>query len=241
MKERLSKYLSRCGVASRRKAEAIIRGGRVSVNNSIVLEPYSEIDPRSDVVTVDSLFISDQQPTVYVALHKPRRFISDLSDPRGRLLARDLIDISARIYPVGRLDYDSEGLIIFTNDGEFAQKVLHPRNGIEKEYLVKLQGQIGPKEIGGLTGGRSIEGVNYKLESVKLVRSTAKNAWYRMIAKEGRNRMVRKLASSVGHDVLRLKRVRIGPIALGTLKSGKYRFLTSDEIQRILNSGKGSG
>lgn len=142
------------------------------------------------------------------------------------------------MYPVGRLDYDSEGLIIFTNDGDFAQKVLHPKNGIEREYLVKLRRPLGPDELKAITGGRYFEGVLYKLESVRLATITEKNAWYRVIAKEGRNRLIRKLADSVGHQVLRLRRVRVGPVSLGNLKPGQYRFLTAFEVRSILGTGK---
>jgi 23S rRNA pseudouridine2605 synthase len=236
LKERLSKYVARCGVASRRKAESIIRDGRVAVNNAIVLEPFSQIDSHRDNVTLDGNYIFELSDHVYIALHKPRSFISDLADPRGRSLARDLIDISGRIYPVGRLDYESEGLIIFTNDGDFAQRTLHPRNGVEKEYLIKLRGTLSASEMAAFTEGRALEGVTYRVSSVALVSASSSHAWYRVIAKEGKNRMIRKLAMSVGHQVLRLRRVRIGPVLLGSLKEGQYRLLTSSEVRMIMGN-----
>jgi 23S rRNA pseudouridine2605 synthase len=237
LRERLSKYISRNGVASRRKAEAIIKDGRVKVNNQEVLEPYLDIDPQKDHVTVDNISVSRTAPKkVYVALHKPRGYISDLADPKGRPIARDLITVKLRLYPVGRLDFASEGLIIFTNDGDFTEKVLHPRNQIDREYLVKLQKPLNPPEMRDLTVGRHFQGILYRLRSVKLAKLTEKNAWYNMIATEGRNRMIRKLANSLGHEVLRLRRVRIGPVVLGSLKPGQYRHLSATEVYVILGS-----
>jgi 23S rRNA pseudouridine2605 synthase len=237
LRERLSKYISRNGVASRRKAEAIIKAGRVKVNNQEVVEPYLDIDPQKDHVTVDNISISKAAPKkLYIALYKPRGYISDLADPRGRPIARDLIAVSLRLYPVGRLDFASEGLMVFTNDGDFADKVLHPRNHIDKEYQVKLQKPLSEAEIHKLTIGRRFQGILYRLRSVKMEKLTEKNAWYNMIATEGRNRMIRKLANSLGHEVLKLRRVRIGPIALGSLKPGQYRHLSTTEIAGILGS-----
>lgn len=238
MIERLSKFIARSGVASRRKAEAIIANGRVKVNNETVLEPFHDIDPDKDHVIVDDVIISADraQKKFYVALHKPRGYLSDLADAKGRPLARDLITIPGRLYPVGRLDFASEGLIIFTNDGDFAQKVLHPRNQIEKEYLVKMQRPLHPREIELLTTGRRIEGMMYRLCSVRLASLTEKNGWYIITATEGRNRLIRRLAESVGHYVLRLRRVRIGPVMLGSLRPGMYRHLTRVEVEQILQS-----
>lgn len=222
-------------MASRRKAEAIILSARVKVNNETVLEAFREIDPDRDHITVDNISISNKPPKhLYIVLHKPAGYISDLKDPKGRSLARDLIPISTRLYPVGRLDYTSEGLIIYTNDGEFAQKVLHPRYQLEKEYLVKIQRPLNTVELERLTTGRHIEGVLYRLRTVKVASITQKNAWYVMIATEGRNRMIRKLAESIGHRVLRLRRVRIGSVMLGSLRPGMWRHLRPIEVEQIL-------
>ena len=242
LKERLSRYIARSGVASRRKAEAIIRAGRVSVNDIKTLDPFLHIDPELDRVTVDSVAISHRQNRLtYVALHKPRGYISDLADPRGRPLARDLIKVPGRLYPVGRLDYHSEGLMVFTNDGDFAHMLLHPRHGVEREYLVKVQRPLEGPEVDLLLGGLRIEGILFRLDRLKLIKMTEKNAWYRVVATEGRNRMIRRLAEALGHQVLRLRRVRIGPISLGTLRPGQYRFLTLSEIREVLEGAPMQG
>lgn len=238
--ERLSRFLSRKGIASRRKAETIVRDGLVKVNRRTVLDPFYEIDPEKDVVTVSGHTVAAVPLTkLYIALNKPPGYISDLADPKGRPLARALIPVETRLYPVGRLDYASEGLIIFTNDGDFANTVLHPRYQIIREYEVKLQRPLAPQEIQALTTGRRFEGVLYRLRSAKLRGLTQKNAWYVMTATEGRNRLIRKLAESLGHRVLRLRRVSIGPIRLGNLKPGQYRYLTSHEVKRLLDRKDG--
>lgn len=222
-------------MASRRKAEAIIAGGRVKVNNETVLEVFREIASDKDHVTIDNISVSNKPAKqLYIALYKPPGYMSDLKDPEGRSLARDLIPITGRLYPVGRLDYSSEGLIIYTNDGNFAQRTLHPRYQLEKEYLVKVQRPLTAAELERLTTGRRIEGVVYRLRSVKLATITPRNAWYVMTATEGRNRMIRKLAESIGHRVLRLRRIRIGPVVLGGLRPGMWRHLRPKEIEQIL-------
>jgi 23S rRNA pseudouridine2605 synthase len=234
--ERLSKFLSQSGVASRRKAEAIVKDGLVKVNDRKVLDPFYRIDPHKDRVTVDNCTVSvTASKRVYVALHKPSGYISDLADPKGRPLARSLIPIGGRLYPVGRLDFASEGLIIFTNDGEFANRILHPRYEVIREYHVKVQKVLAPSEMGVLTAGRKFDGVLYRISSVKLMKLTDKNAWYIMRAAEGRNRLIRKLVESMGHTVLRLRRVRMGPVLLGDLKPGRFRHLSLDEIGGFLN------
>jgi 23S rRNA pseudouridine2605 synthase len=234
----LSKFLARNGVASRRKAEAMVKSGLVKVNNHEVLDSYYQVDVEHDRVSINNVPISRVPPVkIYIALNKPSGYISDLADPKGRLLARDLIPIEGRLYPVGRLDFASEGLILFTNDGDFANKVLHPRNEVEREYHVKLQRPLNPSEVEKLTAGRRIDGVFYRVRSVALLSLTRKNAWYTVKATEGKNRMIRRLADSLGHGVLRLRRVRIGPVRLGMLKAGQYRHLTPLEVQRLLDEG----
>ncbi|HAR96534.1 MAG TPA: pseudouridine synthase [Deltaproteobacteria bacterium] len=236
--ERLSKFLAVNGVASRRKAEAMIKHGLVNVNNHKIVDPYYQVDSEHDRVTVDGMPISRVPPEkVYIALNKPPGYISDLADPKGRPLARDLVPIDGRIYPVGRLDFASEGLILFTNDGSFADRVLHPRNEIEREYHVKLQRSLSPQEAEKFTIGRRIDGILYRVRSVQLLALTRKNAWYAIKATEGRNRMIRRIAESLGHAVLRLRRIRIGSVLLGKLRPGQYRHLTPREVQRLLGEG----
>lgn len=216
----------------------MVKSGLVKINNHQVLDPYYQVDSEHDRVSINNVPISRVPPAkIYIALNKPSGYISDLADPKGRLLARDLIPIEGRLYPVGRLDFASEGLILFTNDGDFANKVLHPRNEVEKEYQVKLQRPLNPSEVEKLTAGRRIDGVFYRVRSVALLSLTRKNAWYTVKATEGKNRMIRRLADSLGHGVLRLRRVRIGPVRLGMLKVGQYRHLTPLEVQRLLDEG----
>ena len=223
--ERLSKFLARSGVASRRKAEEIIKSGRVRVNGIAALDPYHRVNPAEDEVSLDGRRVSEASRPYYVALYKPVGYLSDLSDPKGRPLARQLIDIEASLFPVGRLDYNSEGLMIFTNDGEFANILMHPRYGVEKEYLVKLSGKLTKEEQKRMVTGVRVEGHLLRLKSITPIQETLKNTWYRVTLVEGRNRMIRRMAEAISHQVLKLKRVRINGITLGSLRPGEYRIL----------------
>jgi len=223
--ERLSKFLAHSGVASRRKADVIIQSGRVKVNGSVVLDPYHRVTPGVDMITLDGERLSEVTKQYYIALYKPVGYLSDLSDPRGRPLARDLINIAASLFPVGRLDYNSEGLMIFTNDGEFANGLMHPRYGVEKEYMVKLSGKLITEEQDRLVSGIRVEGQMLKIKSIKTVEETPHNAWYSVVLIEGRNRMIRRMAEAISHPVLKLKRIRIDGISLGRLKPGEYRLI----------------
>jgi 23S rRNA pseudouridine2605 synthase len=234
--ERLSKFLARSGVASRRKAEHIIRSGKVSVNGTIVIDPYYEVSSPSDRVIVDGKILTPVTRFYYIALYKPVGYLSDLADPRSRRLARSLIPLEDTLFPVGRLDYNSEGLMIFTNDGAFANRIMHPRYETEKEYLVKVSGKLDRNDIRRMTQGLRFQGQTYKAKSITTVRETTQNAWYTFIVTEGRNRMIRKLAEAVGHPVLKLKRVRIGDIRLGHLKPGEYRFIDKRLLKAHLPS-----
>jgi 23S rRNA pseudouridine2605 synthase len=227
--ERLSKFIARKGLASRRKAEQIVRSGRVAVNGVIVKDPHQRIFPGSDAISLDNERIGAggaPKKRYYVALYKPTGYLSDLADPRGRRLARQLIDLEAHLFPVGRLDYNSEGLMLFTNDGEFANSIMHPRYEVEKEYLVKLSGSLTKEELLRMTTGIPVEGQVYHVRSIVPFRHTPKNAWYRVTVVEGRNRMIRKMADAVHHPVLKLKRVRIDGITLGDMRPGEYRLIT---------------
>jgi len=223
--ERLSKFLAHCGVASRRKADVIIQLGRVKVNGSVVLDPFHRVSPGVDTITLDGERLSEVRKQHYIALYKPVGYLSDLSDPRGRPLARELINIDASLFPVGRLDYNSEGLMIFTNDGEFANGLMHPRYGVEKEYLVKLSGRLTTEEQVRLVSGIRVEGHILRLKSIRTIEETPHNAWYSVILIEGRNRMIRRMAEAISHPVLKLKRIRIDGITLGRLKPGEYRLI----------------
>jgi 23S rRNA pseudouridine2605 synthase len=232
---RLSKFLAQAGVSSRRKADDIVKAGRVTVNNTKVLEPFALIQPHKDVVSIDNKVIKHHVTRKYIALYKPAGYLSDLKDKANRNLARTLLDDKERLYPVGRLDYQSEGLMLFTNDGGFAHRVMHPRYEVEKEYLVKLKGTLDPQELQKLVDGVMVQGERYAFDFIKLIHPEKENAWYRVIIHEGKNRLIRKAADALSHPVLKLRRVRIGPVLLGTMRPGEHRHLTPREIAFFLS------
>ena len=174
--EKLVKYVARVSVFSRRKSETLIKAGKVKINNVIVQDLSASIN-SGDSVTIDNEIIKSEPVKLYIALNKPDGYISDLQDPHKRKLARDLIKINGRIFPVGRLDYHSDGLMIFTNDGDFANEIMHPKYGIEKEYLVKVKGSFSKEEIQKMKKGVIINGENYKIEGIQFVRTAVKNAF----------------------------------------------------------------
>lgn len=233
--ERLSKYLARSGIASRRKSDEIIRSGKISVNGETVTDPFFQVEPEKDRVTFEGKRLHDAPTRRYIALYKPAGYMSDLKDPKERRLARELISVDTALFPVGRLDYNSEGLMIFTNDGDFANRLMHPRFEVEKEYHVKLSGRLTPWELERMVSGMRIEGQVYRVKSVQCLRETAKNAWYRIVVTEGKNRMIRKMADAISHPVLKLKRTRIDHITLGDMKPGEFRRIDSRQIDAILN------
>jgi 23S rRNA pseudouridine2605 synthase len=223
MSERLSKFLARAGVSSRRKSTAIISSGRVRVNGTVIDSPSHLVNPGSDVVSLDGADVKLPSRYTYVALYKPVGYLSDLSDPLGRKVARSLIALKIPLFPVGRLDYNSEGLMLFTNDGEFANLIMHPRYETEKEYIVKLSGKLTMEDRKHMLTGLHIDGDLYKVLSVTTFKEMSTNAWYRIILTEGKNRMIRKLAEALEHPVLRLKRIRIDGITVTGLQPGQYR------------------
>lgn len=231
---RLSKFLANAGVASRRESDEIIKSGRVAVNSTVVIDPFYRVAPGKDIVTVDNLKIELRMRPRYLALYKPVGYLSDLKDVRNRRLARALLDAKERLFPVGRLDYQSEGLMLFTNDGGFAQRVMHPRYVVEKEYLVKLKGKLDQAELRKVTQGLLIDGDRYAFDRITLACVEGPNAWYRITVHEGKNHMIRKVAEAICHPVSRLRRIRIGPIELGSLRPGESRRLTSREIAFFL-------
>jgi 23S rRNA pseudouridine2605 synthase len=230
---RLTRFLSLHGAASRRKSEELVRSGRVKVNNSIVTDLFAQIISPDDVITVDDHIVNRRSSTLYIALYKPRGFLSDLAYEDGRPLARSLIPVEERIYPVGRLDYDSQGLLLFTNDGQFANRIMHPRYDTEREYHVKLGRQLTSEETQRLKEGVQLDDGPARAWSVDLLRLTNRHAWYSLVLKEGRNRIVRRMAESLGLTVLNLKRTRIGAVHLGDLRPGAHRPLTKDEVRSL--------
>ncbi|MGL4731582.1 MAG: pseudouridine synthase [Clostridium sp.] len=238
MEERLQKYMASCGVASRRKCEEIILDGRVRVNDNIINELGFKVDKNKDIVKVDGKKIQPEERKVYIALNKPTGYVSTVSDERGRKTIIDLVDIEERIYPIGRLDYDTSGLILLTNDGEIYNKVIHPRVEKNKVYIATVKGVVTIKDIEKLCNGVDIGGyvtAPAKCRILKVNTKDIKNplSEIELIIHEGKNRQVRKMCDSVNHKVIRLKRLSVGNIKLGNLKEGQYRHLTESEIKYL--------
>ncbi len=233
MMKRLQKILSDFGIASRRKAEELIKEGRVTVNGEIA-HLGQKADPEKDYIKVDGKLLIKPEPKAYYAFYKPRKVITSLIDPQGRPTIKNFLKgIKFRVYPVGRLDYDSEGLLILTNDGELAYRIMHPSSKIEKTYLVKVDGIIEPETIEKLRKGIKIEGKLAVPVSVNFLRKLKANSWIKITLHEGRKRQIRKMLERVGHPVIRLIRISIDGVKLGELKPGQYRALTKKEVEEL--------
>ncbi len=242
MEERLQKILARSGVASRRKAEEMIREGRVSVNSEIVRELGSKADIERDEIRVDGKLICAEETKVYVMLNKPRGYVTALSDPQKRPLVIHLLpEMGVRLFPVGRLDYDSEGLLLLTNDGSFAQRVQHPRYRISKTYRVKISGRLNAAEFNRLQKGLELEDGKFAPDEVALEEINPKSSWLTMKISEGRNRVIRRAFEQLGHEVLRLIRTAVADLQLRNLREGDYRLLKGWEVQQLLAPRKRSG
>ena len=239
-KERLQKVLAHAGVASRRASEELIRQGRVSVNGKIVTELGTKVDPQRDLITVDGHPLPQPvEKLVYILLNKPPGVLSAASDDRGRQTVLDLVDIPERVYPVGRLDQYSEGLILLTNDGNLTERLTHPRYEVEKEYHVLVTGNpTTPTLIRWRQGEIEVEGKPVAKAMVEKLKNEGDNTWLRIILTEGRKREIREVARVLGHPVRKLSRVRLGPIKLGQLKPGKWRHLSATEVQRLKSAVK---
>lgn len=231
--ERLQKYLSRCGVASRRHAEQMILGGRVCVNGRIIHEMGVQVDEARDSVTVDGKPVLPSPDKVYYMLNKPQAVVTTCGDPQGRKTVLDLLPKELRIYPVGRLDYMTEGLLLLTNDGELANRMAHPKYKISKRYLVFVRGFLTDKMIQTLQRGIALEdGLTMPAKLELLERDASQSTFYLTIF-EGRNRQVRRMCEAIGLPVLRLRRVQVGFLQLGDLPAGKYRPLTVKEVKQL--------
>ncbi len=236
MEERLQKLISQAGVASRRAAEELIKAGEVSVNGEVVTELGTKADPEKDHIKVRGKLINASLQTrekVYVLLYKPRGFLSSAADPEGRRLVTDLVPGSlGRLYPVGRLDYMTEGLIILTNDGDLTYFITQSKNKVPKVYEVKVKGIPSEKQIESLRRGVRLED-GYRTAPAEIVQrgETENNAWYEVTLREGHIQQIRKLFVSIGLSVTKLKRVAIGHIRDSRLKSGQFRFLTEQEVK----------
>jgi 23S rRNA pseudouridine2605 synthase len=233
--ERLQRVLSAAGVASRRKAEELIRAGRVSVDGKVVTELGTRVDPRRAAIRVDGRLIRPE-PLRYVVLNKPSGFITTTSDERGRYTVMDLLPPGLRVYPVGRLDRDTEGLLLLTNDGDLANRVMHPRYELTKEYLVLTPAKPPPAVMNRIAAGVMVEGKRVVPHEFRVVRETAEGILLSVVLHEGMNRVVRKLMESGGIPITELRRVRIGPLSVAGIPRGGFRDLTPGELTSLLQA-----
>ena len=233
MRQRLQKLLSAAGVCSRRAAEEYIASGRVMVNG-VVARIGDSADPEADTITVDGNALPRRDRTVWLMLHKPRGYVTTLSDEKGRKTAAQLVeDCGVRVWPVGRLDLNSEGLLLFTNDGAGTDRLLHPSHEVEKEYEVSVTGDL-DRALPILTGPLELDGRPLAPAQVRILRRDARGGGLSVTIHEGRNRQVRRMCALAGLEVKALKRVREGPLTLGTLPVGKWRMLTEEEVTALL-------
>ncbi|MGH7295776.1 MAG: pseudouridine synthase, partial [Polyangiaceae bacterium] len=231
--ERLQKVLARAGVASRRAAEALIAAGRVRVDGRIVTELGTKVDPRATKVEVDGKLVLAES-LVYVALHKPRVVVSTMSDPEGRPCVKALLQgVAGRAYPVGRLDFATSGVLLATNDGDFAEALMHPRKKVPKTYVVKVQGQMKPEDLDRWRRGVELEDGKTLPAKAKLLRYEGDKTWFELTITEGRNQQVRRMGDATGFRVMRLARVEFAGVTSEGLRPGDWRYLTSDELATL--------
>ena len=232
--ERLQKYLARCGVASRRKAEELISEGRVTVDGQVVTTPGIKVDGTEVEVKVDGKTVKEQEEFIYILLNKPKGYITSLSDPQGRPVVTSLIrDVDARLFPVGRLDFDTEGALILTNDGGFAQKVQHPKHETHKTYEALVSGHPGKSKLAQLEKGILLEERQTAPASIKVLKRMSRQTLIQITIHEGRKRQVRKMFEFIGNPVINLKRIAYGQLFLKNLPSGHYRVLNRKDLNRI--------
>jgi 23S rRNA pseudouridine2605 synthase len=241
--ERLQKIMAACGIASRRKAEEMIAAGRVTLNGKVVTEQGTKADPERDEICVDGKLLERRERLIYFMLNKPKGYVTTVSDPEGRPTVMDLLPKSnQRVYPVGRLDYASEGLLLLTNDGALAQKLTKAGSHVPKTYRVKISGKPDEKAIERLRAGVTIEledGRRVKTSPAKIrLAEDGANPWYEVELIEGRNRQIRRMFERVGHHVEKIKRVQLGPLVLD-VEPGKCRELTQREVEKLRRAAEG--
>ncbi len=237
-KTRLQKILAEAGLFSRRKAEDAIAQGRVKVNGIAVTELGFKADPYHDSITCDGKPVR-LQPKTYLVMNKPAGVICTVKDDQGRTTVTDIIrNVDERLFPVGRLDFNTTGVLLLTNDGDFAQKISHPSSGVVKTYSARVRGVVTPKEVGRMLGGITVEGEKYRFHDVHVERATGKNSTLLIGLTEGKNRHIKVLCQALGHPVSKLARIAYGPIKLGTLQPGDYRHLSQKEISSLLHGPK---
>ncbi|MBE6722476.1 MAG: rRNA pseudouridine synthase [Ruminococcaceae bacterium] len=237
-KIRLQKILADAGVASRRKAEEMISAGYIKVNDRTA-QVGDKADPKHDKITVHGKLLNTHTASVYLVLHKPRGFITTMSDERDRKCVAELVqEVPVRVYPVGRLDRESEGMLLMTNDGEFANAMMHPSHHVPKTYRVTVRPGITEEQLTQLTVGIMIDGRKTAPAQVKVLHQESGRVVMEIILHEGRNRQIRKMCEAVGLEVARLKRTAIGNLRLGMLQPGEWRYLTAQEVKQLTTAAK---
>jgi len=231
---RLQKFLSQAGIASRRASEALILEGRVKVNGITVKELGTKVNPESDIIEVDGKVCNIDKEYVYILLNKPKGILTSVKDPFGRPTVIDLLKgIKTKVFPVGRLDKDTQGLLLLTNDGELTYKITHPKHKVEKTYIAHVEGVVCPKDIEALKNGIMLEDGLTSPAKVKIIKKLDNSTVLELKIHEGRKRQVRRMCDAIGHPVINLKRTQIGNLSLNGLKVGQWRYLNQDEIDYL--------
>ncbi|MBQ4347907.1 MAG: rRNA pseudouridine synthase [Firmicutes bacterium] len=234
MEIRLQKYLAEAGIASRRKSEELILEGRIGVNGKIINELGFKIDEKKDPVTFDGAIVNPAVNKIYIMLHKPEGYVTTMQDQFDRAAVTDLVKgLKERVFPVGRLDYDTSGLLIMTNDGDLTYRLTHPKYSVEKSYLAKLFGTPNEKCIRIFNRGIMLDGKKTRPAKLEILKTEGRFSFAKITIAEGRNRQIRKMCDEIRHPVASLKRISIGKLELGDLPKGKYRILTDEEIKYL--------
>ncbi|MDT8716380.1 rRNA pseudouridine synthase [Clostridium sp. 19966] len=233
MIERLQKYMARCGVASRRKCEEYILAGKVKVNGLIIKELGTKIDDSKDIIYLNNNLIKPEEKKIYVMLNKPTGYVTTVKDEKSRATVLDLIDLEERIYPIGRLDYNTSGLLLLTNDGEVYNKIIHPREAINKIYIATLKGHINNNKVLKFKSGINIGGYVTAPANIEIIKEYNDSSKVKITIHEGKNRQIRKMCNEIGNPVITLQRIKIGNIELGNLQIGTWRYLSSNELSYI--------
>lgn len=239
MSERLQKLIAHAGIASRRHAEEMIKAGEVTVNGKVIKELGTKADPQKDHIKVRGKLINpalEKRSNVHVLLNKPRGYLSSVADPDGRPMVTELVPVSlGRLYPVGRLDFNTEGLLLLTNDGDFTNFITSARNQVAKVYEARVKGLPPEYAIDRLRAGIVLDdGVRTARAEIRLIKSTDLNSWFEIILHEGKNQQIRKMFDAIGHSVIKLRRVRIGSLTDDKLKPGEWRLLDPREVSQLL-------
>lgn len=234
MEERLQKVMAELGVASRRKCEELIAAGKVRVDGRVVNELGTKVDKQKAVIEVEGERIGSDAKKVYVLLNKPVGYITSAKDQFGRPTVLDLVsEINQRVFPIGRLDYDTEGLLLLTNDGDLTYRITHPSHQITKTYRALVRGKVDTGAVEAFAKGLQVEDYVTAPAKLEIMKYMESNTLLQITIHEGRNRQVRKMCDAIGHKVLKLKRIRIGKLGLGDLKPGQWRYLTKDEVDYL--------